>query len=125
MEIIGIGWAGVRANDFEALVAFFADKVGLPLARRMDKTGLAHFKFPSGELFEVYAPHHPDAELHSWPVIGFQVTDLPASRAQMEAKGVEFVTEIESWKGDSWCYFKSPEGHLYQLFEKAVEGESE
>lgn len=125
MEIVGIGWAGVRANDFDALVAFFADQVGLSLARRMDKTGLAHFKFPSGELFEVYAPHHPDAELHSRPVIGFQVDDLKAARAEMEANGVEFVTEIDSWKGDSWCYFKSPDGHLYQLFEKAARVEEE
>lgn len=119
MRIIGIGWAGVRAEDFDALVSFFADQVGLSLSRKMDKTGLAHFKFSTGDLFEIYAPHNSDAELHSIPAVGFQVEDLPAARAEMEARGVEFVTEIESWKGDSWCYFRSPQGYLYQLFEKS------
>lgn len=125
MEILGIGWAGVRADDFDSAVRFFSEKVGLPLSRRMDKTGLAHFKLPSGEVLEIYAPHHPEAALHTTPVVGFQVADLKAARSEMEARGVAFVTEIESWKGDSWCYFRSPEGHLYQLFEKAVDREKE
>lgn len=119
MEIIGIGWAGVRGNEFDEAVKFFSEQVGLPLARRMDKTGLAHFKLPTGELFEVYAPHYPSADLHASPVVGFRVKDLRAARAEMKENGVEFATDIESWEGDSWCYFRSPDGHLYQLFEKA------
>jgi len=33
----------------------------------------------------------------------------------MEQKGVEFVTEIRTWKDEAWCYFRGPDNYLYEI----------
>jgi len=32
----------------------------------------------------------------------------------MKAKGVEFVTEIDIWKDEAWCYFRGPDNYFYE-----------
>ncbi len=54
MRILGYSWVGVYADDFEATIGFFADKVSLPLEWRQEDTDFAGFRLPSGQLLEVF-----------------------------------------------------------------------
>ena len=45
------------------------------------------------------------------------VEDIVATRAEMEAKGVEFIgpTRSDPENGMDWTHFKAPDGHVYGL----------
>ncbi len=116
MRIAGFSWAGVRTDDFAGTVRFFADVLGLPLVYREDDRAVALFQLPSGQIFEVFGPQNQWYDLHARPVLGFEVTDVHTVRQELEAQGVEFVTEVtESPDGAAWTYFRGPDGNLYEL----------
>ena len=110
-----ISWAGVRASDFDAALRFFSEVVGLPLNLRDDVAGAAHFRLESGDLFEVFGPNNPHDELHTNPTFAFEVDDIVSARAEMEARGVEFVTEVRTWEDEAWCYFQGPDNYLFVI----------
>ena len=50
------------------------------------------------------------------PVAGFLVDDIVAARAEMEAKGIEFIGPIEGDTDDyKWTHFRAPDGFVYEL----------
>jgi catechol 2,3-dioxygenase-like lactoylglutathione lyase family enzyme len=119
MEVLSISWAGVRTQNFAATVRYFVESMGLPLTLRDDEGEVAHFRCASGDLFEIFGPNNPYARHHACPVFAFQVADIGAARREMERKGVEFVTDIDTWGGDdAWCYFRGPDGYLYEILQK-------
>ena len=60
------------------------------------------------------------------PALAFDVEDVGQVRAELEAKGVEFVTEIERGQdGVAWCYSSCPEGFLYEIWQRGGEREHE
>ena len=56
MQVTGIGWAGILTEDFESSLRFFADTLGLSMVYRDEIKELAHFRFRSGQLLELYGP---------------------------------------------------------------------
>ena len=118
MEILAIVWAGVRTKDFSATVRFFEEKMGFPLTLRDDQSEVAHFRCTSGDLFEIFGPNNLNSRHHVCPVFAFQVADISAARSEMEEQGVEFVTDIDRWEDEAWCYFRGPDGYLYEILQK-------
>ena len=120
MRILGYSWVGIVTEDFEDTIRFFTENLGLPLTRRDDEAQFAHFRLPSGQLFEVFGPNNVYAGVHpsTSPVVGFEVEDVEAAREELAHRGVEFVTEVEeedSGEGASWVYLRGPDGQLYEL----------
>ena len=115
MKVSGISWAGVQASNFDAAIQFFSETVGLPLSRRNDEGEAAHFRLESGDLFEVFGPNNPQDELHVFPTFAFEVDDIVSARAEMEARGVEFVTGIRTLKDEAWSYFRGPDNYLFVI----------
>ncbi|HLZ70839.1 MAG TPA: VOC family protein [Dehalococcoidia bacterium] len=116
MEVQRIRWAGVRTHDFASTVRFFSEVMGLS-PNQTDTTRMAAgFRLPSGQQFEVFGPASRYFPLHGCPVLGFEVDDVHAARRELEAAGVEFVSEvIEEPSGEAWTYFRGPDGVLYEL----------
>jgi catechol 2,3-dioxygenase-like lactoylglutathione lyase family enzyme len=109
---------GIRTEDFETTIRFFTEKLRLPLTWRAEDSETAHFRLPSGQLFEVFGPNSEYADVHptTCPVVGLEVEDVGAAREELRRMGVEFVTEVEeSEEGASWVYFRGHDGQLYQL----------
>ena len=81
------------------------------------------FRLPSGQVIELFGPQSPEYTLHDSAVVaGFEVDDVEAFRRDMSERGVEFVTEVEGGpKYGRWCYFRGPEGCLFQAFSRAKE----
>ena len=119
MHISSISWAGVRTSDFDGTIRYFSEIVGLSLTLRNDETEVAHFRLESGDLFEVFGPNNRHVELHACPVFAFAVDDIESARKEMEGKGVEFVTEIRTHEDEAWCYFRGPDGYLYEIMKSA------
>ena len=131
MEVLSISWAGVRTQNFGATVRYFVENMSLPLTLRDDQAEVAHldigsrrrhaaahFRCASGDLFEIFGPNNPNARQHACPVFAFQVVDIGVARREMERRGVEFVTDIDTWEDEAWCYFRGPDGYLYEIMQK-------
>ena len=117
MRIAGYSWVGIRTEDFESTVTFLADILGLPLTWRAPDGEIAHFRLPSGQLFEVFGPNDAGIQTTTCPVVGFEVADVWTARQALEARGVQFVTDVLGTNDDgaSWTYFRGPDGQLYEL----------
>lgn len=114
MKVGGLTWIGTRARRFDDMVEFAEQTLGL--SPTFEKEGGVGFELPDGSLFEIFAPgieaggHPPEGV-----VGGFEVDDVRAARAELEAAGVE-VGELQTEAGfGAWVYFRAPDGNLYEL----------
>ena len=120
MRVTQLSWAGVLTEDFEDAVHFFSEVLGLLLEYRDEAKAIVHFRFPSGQLLEVYGPSNRQRKekyrRFKGPVLGFQVEDVGVARQQMMARGVRFITEVETVpEGDEWAFFLGPEDKLFTI----------
>jgi catechol 2,3-dioxygenase-like lactoylglutathione lyase family enzyme len=134
---------GVIVEDLEAAIAFFLD-LGLELSGRMQiedpavdrllaldgvRTDFAFVRTPDGsgqfELIKFLNPANQDGSSHA-PAnalglrhVAFQVENIEAVVAGLQARGVKLVGELvryeESWK---FCYVRGPEGIIVELAEQ-------
>jgi catechol 2,3-dioxygenase-like lactoylglutathione lyase family enzyme len=114
VQVRGLGWLGARTYEFEPMVAFLKDVLGLRAV--IDELGFAVFQLPNGDTVEVFGgddDHH--AYFTTGPVAGFRVDDVAAAQAEMEAKGIEFFGRPESADGYAWSHFRAPDGNVYEI----------
>jgi catechol 2,3-dioxygenase-like lactoylglutathione lyase family enzyme len=121
VKVEGIAWVGVGSRDFARTLAFFTDVLGLPVQLRGDD--VAHLAVGPGQQLEVFGPTHPGHALNETPTIAFQVENLESARQELIAAGVELVGDAGCWNGYAWQYFRSPDGHLFEI--KEVPGRRE
>lgn len=114
MKIKGIVWLGTRTNRFEEMAEFCRSVFGM--SQRVLEPGFAVFELPNGDLFEVFGSDRPETAFMTHPVAGFLVDNIVAARAEMEARGIEFLGPIEGDTEDyKWTHFRAPDGFVYEL----------
>jgi hypothetical protein len=114
MKVKGIVWLGTRTERFEQMNDFCQDLLGL--SQKLFEPGFAVYELPNGDLFEVFGPDSSYNEFMTHPVAGFLVDDIAAARAELEAKGIEFIGPIEGDTDDyRWTHFRAPDGFVYEL----------
>jgi catechol 2,3-dioxygenase-like lactoylglutathione lyase family enzyme len=114
MNIKGIAWVGTRTDRYEQMRVFCRDVLGLNQTR--DADGVAFFDLPNGDRVEIFSADSNDDTPASRVMAGFLVDDVAAIRAELEAKGVEFVGPVHSNpEGYSWTNFRAPDGNEYSL----------
>jgi catechol 2,3-dioxygenase-like lactoylglutathione lyase family enzyme len=119
MNIRGYSWAGAPTSDFDQTNQFFKEVLGLEVLVIDQERGIGIFKLPTGQLFETFGPGNRYQALMNAPGIAFDVDDIDSARAELESKGIKFVSEIERGShGDAWTFFEGPDGYLYQLFQR-------
>lgn len=112
-------WIGVVSDDLEAQRGFYRDVLGLQEV----EAGESWIEFDMGanRVFELIA-RDPNLPQYVTPgtVIGFEVDDVQAAAAELVARGVEQVSEIEGGpdSGQYWCYFRDGEGNLFEIAQK-------
>ena len=114
MRVRGLSWLGLRTPQFDEMVAFFRDVMGMKPIR--DQPGIAVFLMTDGTNMELY---ELDEEFHAFfttgPVVAFQVDDVDASRATMEAAGIEFIGPVQRKGKTSWNHFRAPDGTVFEI----------
>lgn len=113
--IIGVDFVTVPAQDFEASVHFYGSVLGLPLVKRWGDMPGAEFQ--AGNLtLAVMEPTAFGQEFrsHSLPIT-FQVDDVVAARTQLQAQGVEFVSEMIDSGVCHQAIFRDPAGNTLDL----------
>jgi catechol 2,3-dioxygenase-like lactoylglutathione lyase family enzyme len=121
MLVKGIRWVGVCTADWDQAVAFYRDVLGL-LMRGEGRLSVAEgdvrcaeLALPNGDFLEVFDEHIAERDLFAGPVVGFLVEEVAAARREMEGKGVPFIGPVYRGTNWEWSYFRSPEGHVYQI----------
>jgi catechol 2,3-dioxygenase-like lactoylglutathione lyase family enzyme len=115
MRVRGIRWLHAPSARYAETVAFVRDALGLALLQEDDE--LAVFAFANGDIFEVFGPRAVarDHAFMTAPVAGFEVEDVGSARAELHTGGVELVGPLHERGTSAWCYFRGPDGHVYEL----------
>lgn len=101
------------ARDLERSIAFYREKLGLPLVSR---DFVARFDI-DGVLFElVPAPKSEAVSGTGNARLCFQVKEIKEAVAQLKDKGVE-ISEIKSEPGGRLAFFKDPDGNELCLWQ--------
>ena len=108
-------WIGVVADDLDAQAAFYRDVLGFAESDRGDDW--VEFDMGSRRKLELLArsdvPQYDARRVQ----VGFEVEDIRAAAEELVARGVERISDIEggSDAGQYWCYFRDPEGNVFEL----------
>ena len=113
MKVTGYAWAGVGTDDFERTLRFFTDVLGLRV--QLEGDNVAHLAVGPRQLLEIFGGDHPGRALNATPTIAFEVDDFDSARQELVAAGVELVGDVGQWNGHEWQYFRSPDGHLFEI----------
>ena len=117
MHVKGLTWLGLRTTQFEEMVKFFNEVMGIKPIR--DEPEIAGFELDAGTQVEL---NRPEEQFHAFfttgPVVAFQVDDVAAARANMEAAGIEFIGPIQHAGKTSWNHFRAPDGTVFEILSR-------
>ena len=110
-------WIGVVSEDLEAQRRFYRDVLGFRELEAGD--GWVQFELDRG-MVELLAKSEEPQYRERRVQVGFEVDDIRETVAALESRGVERISEIEGGpdSGQLWCYFRDPEGNVFELAQK-------
>jgi catechol 2,3-dioxygenase-like lactoylglutathione lyase family enzyme len=106
------------SSEPEALRAFFRDKLGFPANDAGG--GWLIFDLPEADL-GVHPSQSSDGQPSGTPSISFYCDDVAKTRAELEARGVEFADEIHDAGFGLVTRFRAPGGFAIQLYQPSYE----
>lgn len=113
MKVKGFSWVGVATDDFDRSIRFFRDLLGLEVWVQGEEQAI--LKTPTGQQLEIFGTGEREKELTASPVIAFEVDDIEAACQELRDAGIELIGEIGRWNGFAWQYFRSPDGHIFEI----------
>lgn len=122
MAIKSIGMPWITVSDMKKTEEFFKHKLGLSVTSHAPEFGWMEFAGKDGGLSlgtGMYSPEYSDQKAGSNAVVCFNVDDIVATKAELEAKGVTFVDEIMEVPGHvKLVTFVDNDGNRFQLAEQ-------
>jgi glyoxylase I family protein len=113
-RVTGIGGLFFRARDAGALLAWYAEHLGIPLDEEwVQEAGTT--------VFAPFGDEHADSP-HLGPTgwgVNFRVRDLDAMVAQLRAAGIEVEVDPEAYDYGRFAQLHDPEGNAVQLWQPA------
>ncbi len=119
-----LGYVVLFVNDFEGTLAFYSEKVGLPVRLRAE--GYAEFAVEGAKLALLSRSRMPELVGHAHlglPAPGSHegsvtilVEEVDRVHRDLTARGVKFLAPPQDrpW-GQRTTYFEDPDGHLIEL----------
>ncbi|HEX8655488.1 MAG TPA: VOC family protein [Allosphingosinicella sp.] len=114
MKVKGLSWVGVGTDDYGRALRFFTEVLGLEVAVSGDRQAILHVG-EGGQQLEIFGRDGPGKALNTPPTVAFEVEDVAAARDELIAAGVELIGEVGRWNGFEWQYFRSPDGHVFEV----------
>ncbi|HZZ88571.1 MAG TPA: VOC family protein, partial [Caulobacteraceae bacterium] len=116
----------VKPDDFAATADFYAEAMGLKCTWRSDEQGVATYELGFGPTVVVEraepTPEHAPL-LGRFTGFSFEVPDITAAYAALQARGVPFQgpPERQSW-GGTMAFFTDPGGNSHTLLQQPGKG---
>jgi len=121
VQVLRLCWLGIPTRDYDPMVAFLRDVMGL--AVELEEPTTTELSLPSGDRVQVFAPGDRYFELFERESSGlvalFEVDDVHAARDTLVAAGIEIVGGLEHDGHWEWLHFRAPDGNLYELAARA------
>jgi Glyoxalase/Bleomycin resistance protein/Dioxygenase superfamily len=116
MEVRGLAWVGFPTADHGEARSFLIDVLGI--RPWVDVPDFTVADLENGDRIELFGPSAARPHLTS-PVVGLLVDDVDEARAELEAKGVEFVepTGADDDGRVKWAHFRGPGGWVLELLQ--------
>jgi len=120
MKVLRIGFLGIRTANHQQMTSFLQEVLGLSSV--WDKPDWSGSQLPTGknDFVEVFGPSKQDPKLYpesaGSPLVAFIVEDVVSARAEVEAAGIELLSEV-IWVGENfgWFFLRAPDGNVYCL----------
>ena len=113
MKVKSFSWVGVSTDNFERSLGFFRDLLGMQVWVQGEQQAILTTE--SGQQLEIFGGDEREKQLTGSPVVAFEVDDLEAALDELRMAGIELIGEIGRWNGFAWQYFRSPDGHVFEL----------
>jgi catechol 2,3-dioxygenase-like lactoylglutathione lyase family enzyme len=113
MKVKSFSWVGISTDDFERSMRFYRDLLGMEVWVKGEEQAI--LTTASGQQLEIFGRDEREKQLTAAPVVALEVDDLDAACAELRAAEVELLGETGRWNGFAWQYFRSPEGHIFEL----------
>lgn len=113
--ITGVDFVTVPTRDYDAAATFYGEVLGLPFSKRWGSMPAGEFETGTVTLAVMQSDAFGQEFRPSTSQIALQVEDVAAAKAELESRGVEFVTEAFD-SGVCWqAIFRDPDGNLLGL----------
>ena len=109
--VTGVDFVCVPTADFDASTAFYGDVLGLPQIDRYGTMPGAEFQAGNLTLAVMDAKAFGQEFRPNAMPIALHVDDVDAAKAQLEAAGVEFITDVFDSGVCHQAIFKDPAGN--------------
>jgi catechol 2,3-dioxygenase-like lactoylglutathione lyase family enzyme len=117
MEVRNVRWVGVPAQNYNAMVAFARDVLGLRV--NFTEPTTVEFSTTEGDEFQIMAPGDAYYDFFSehahGPVPLFEVDDVRRARQELVRAGIEVIGPAGRDSRWEWIHFRAPDGNLYEL----------
>ncbi len=113
MQVEEVDFVSVLTEDIARAKRFYGETLGLPL----ETEGENDLEFTLGQVtLDVFDPSSIGQKFAPTPAgIAIRVPDVAASRAELEAKGVQFDGDIVDTGVCHFAFFKDPDGNQLML----------
>jgi catechol 2,3-dioxygenase-like lactoylglutathione lyase family enzyme len=120
--INGVDFVTLPTQDYERARKFYGETLGLPFRKQWGKMPAGEFDTANltiavmqTDAFGVeFAPHSQAIEFH--------VGDFDAAKAELESRGIEFVTEVIDSGVCKQVFFKDPDGNTLAIHHRYAPG---
>ncbi len=113
MKIKGFSWVGVGTDDYDRTLTFFTETMGFKVETEGDRQAI--LRVAPGQQLEIFGKDGRGKTLNTPPSIAFEVDDVSAAAEVLRRGGAELIGDIGRWNGHEWLYFRSPDGHLFEV----------
>ena len=117
MQVRNVRWIGVSAENYAAMRELLERVMGL--RPNFDEATTVELVTSEGDEIQLMAPGDPYFDFfrdHAHgPVPLFEVDDVHAARAELEAAGIEIIGPLGHDSRWEWVHFRAPDGNLYEL----------
>jgi catechol 2,3-dioxygenase-like lactoylglutathione lyase family enzyme len=117
MQVRNLRWVGSATSEYEGMVSFLRDVLGL--RTNLEEATTTEFTTSEGDRIQVMGPGDPYHAFFtanaSGPVPLFEVDDVREALSELEAAGVEVIGSVERDTEWEWIHFRAPDGNLYEL----------
>jgi catechol 2,3-dioxygenase-like lactoylglutathione lyase family enzyme len=113
--VTGVDFVTVPTNDIAAAEAFYGGVLGLPVGSRYGKMPGVEFETGSLTLAVMQSEAFGMEYRTSTHPIALHVDDVPAARAELESRGVEFAADTLDSGVCHMAFFRDPDGNALML----------
>lgn len=123
--VTGIEHVAIASPDPLRLATWYVDHLGFVINYQSAQSKAVFIKAADGSMIEIIESAPGTVPTEGLNAAGLRhlaltVADFPGVYARLKEKGVHFLTEAQTTKGNSLAFFTDPDGNVLHLLHRAT-----